>query len=89
VRHHRHPPKRAIAKAALGADETVVLEHVWEAAPLVEGIRACGIELAAIETTVHAVELFDWALRPRMRGVRARGGCVLAEVSAGGVAATV
>jgi 23S rRNA (guanosine2251-2'-O)-methyltransferase len=57
------PPKRAIAKTALGAEETVVWEHVWEAAPLVESFRARGIEIAAIETTVHAVDLFDWAPR--------------------------
>jgi tRNA G18 (ribose-2'-O)-methylase SpoU len=57
------PPKRAIAKTALGAEETVAWEHDWEAAPLVESIRARGIETAAIETTVHAVDLFDWAPR--------------------------
>jgi len=57
------PPKRAIAKTALGAEETVGWEHAWEAAPLVENIRARGVEIAAIETTVHAVDLFDWAPR--------------------------
>jgi 23S rRNA (guanosine2251-2'-O)-methyltransferase len=55
------PPKRAITKTALGAEETVPWEHAWEAAPLVESIRARGVEIAAIETTVHAVDLFDWA----------------------------
>src|SRR5580698_5096334 len=43
------PPKRAIAKTALGAEETVVWEHAWEAAPLLASIRARGIEIAAIE----------------------------------------
>src|SRR5271155_4157512 len=46
------PPKRAIAKTALGAEETVPWEHAWEAAPLVASIRARGVEIAAIETTV-------------------------------------
>jgi tRNA G18 (ribose-2'-O)-methylase SpoU len=57
------PPKRAIAKTALGAEETVPWEHAWEAAPLVESIRARGHEIAAIETAAHAVDLFDWAPR--------------------------
>ena len=57
------PPKRAIAKTALGADETVAWEFAWEPAPLLDAIRARGGELAAIETSVHAVDLFDWAPR--------------------------
>lgn len=58
-----HPPKRAISKTALGADETVTWEFAWEPAPLLDAIRARGCELAAIETTVHAVDLFDWTPR--------------------------
>ena len=58
-----YPPKRAISKTALGAEETVPWEHTWEPLPLVEGLRAAGHEIAAIETTVHAVDLFDWAPR--------------------------
>lgn len=58
-----YPPKRAIAKTALGAEETVPWEHTWEPLPLLASIRARGYELAAIETTVHAVDLFDWAPR--------------------------
>jgi len=54
------PPKRAINKTALGAEETVAWEHAWEAAPLVKSMRNRGYEIAAIETTVHAVDLFDW-----------------------------
>jgi 23S rRNA (guanosine2251-2'-O)-methyltransferase len=57
------PPKHAIAKTALGAEESVAWEHAWDAAPLLETLRGRGYELAAIETTVHAVDLFDW--RPR------------------------
>jgi 23S rRNA (guanosine2251-2'-O)-methyltransferase len=57
------PPKRAISKTALGADETVPWEFSWEPAPIVDTILARGCELAAIETTVHAVDLFDWMPR--------------------------
>jgi 23S rRNA (guanosine2251-2'-O)-methyltransferase len=56
-----HPPKHAISKTALGADETVAWEHAWEPLPVVEELRGRGYELAAIETTTHAVDLFDWA----------------------------
>jgi tRNA G18 (ribose-2'-O)-methylase SpoU len=57
------PPKRAITKTALGAEETVPWEHAGEAGPLAGSLRARGVEIAAIETTVHAVDLFDWAPR--------------------------
>lgn len=54
------PPKKAIAKTALGADQTVPWEHHGEAAAVVDGLHARGYEVAAVETTVHAVDLFDW-----------------------------
>jgi len=57
------PPKHAISKTALGADEVVDWEHYWEPAPVVLGLRSRNYEIAAIETTVHAVDLFDW--KPR------------------------
>jgi 23S rRNA (guanosine2251-2'-O)-methyltransferase len=57
------PPKRAISKTALGAEETVPWEHSWEPDGFVEELRRRGYEIAAIETTVHAVDLFDWAPR--------------------------
>ena len=57
------PPKRAIAKTALGSEETVPWEHAWEALPALQAIRAAGCEIAAIETSVHAVDLFDWTPR--------------------------
>ncbi len=55
-----HPPKRAITKTALGAEETVVWEHDWEPVALVEEMRRRGYEIAAVETAVHAVDLYDW-----------------------------
>jgi tRNA G18 (ribose-2'-O)-methylase SpoU len=55
-----YPPKHAISKTALGADETVPWEHAWEPVPVAQTLRARGYEMAAIETSVHAVDLFDW-----------------------------
>lgn len=57
------PPKRAITKTALGAEESVPWEHTWEPLALVENLRGRGCEIAAVETAVHAVDLFDW--KPR------------------------
>ena len=58
-----HPPQNMISKTALGAEETVVWEHTWQPAGRIAELRAAGFEIAAIETSVHAVDLFDW--RPR------------------------
>ncbi len=58
-----YPPKHAISKTALGAEETVRWQHSWEPAPMVREMRERGYEIAAVETTVHAVDLFDWTPR--------------------------
>ena len=57
------PPKTAISKTALGAEESVAWEHSWEPVPVVEDLRRRGYEIAAIETTLHAVDLYDWTPR--------------------------
>jgi len=57
------PPKRAIAKTALGAEETVSWEYHADAAALARSLHGSDHELAAIETTPHAVDLFDWTPR--------------------------
>jgi tRNA G18 (ribose-2'-O)-methylase SpoU len=57
------PPKRAIAKTALGAEETVPWEHGWDVLPGVRSLSERGYEIAAVETSVHAVDLFDWVPR--------------------------
>jgi tRNA G18 (ribose-2'-O)-methylase SpoU len=57
------PPKSGITKTALGADETVAWEHAWEPWQTLDALRARGVEIAAIETSVHAVDLFDWMPR--------------------------
>jgi len=57
------PPKRAITKTALGAEETVPWDNPGDPCVLVQNLRALSYEIAAVETSVHAVDLFDW--RPR------------------------
>ena len=57
------PPKRAISKTALGAEEAVPWEHAWEPLPVVASLRARNYEIAAVETAVHAVDLFEWQPR--------------------------
>jgi tRNA G18 (ribose-2'-O)-methylase SpoU len=55
-----HPPKKAIAKTALGAEEAVPWEHDWDCVHAAERLRADGYELVAIETGPQAVDLFEW-----------------------------
>ena len=57
------PPKRAITKTALGAEETVAWEHPSDTRALVQHLRQQNYEIAAVETSVHAVDLFDWQPR--------------------------
>src|SRR5437588_584192 len=57
------PPKRAIAKTALGSEETVAWEYHGDPVALAHDLRARNLEVAAIETTPHAVDLFDWQPR--------------------------
>ena len=57
------PPKSGIRKTALGAEERVAWEHSWEPVPVADRLISAGYELAAIETSVHAVDLFDWTPR--------------------------
>lgn len=55
-----HPPQRMISKTALGAEETVRWEHTWNSAAAIAALRDAGHQIAAIETTPHAIDLFDW-----------------------------
>jgi len=55
-----HPPKKAIAKTALGAEETVPWEHEWNAVEMANRLRREGFHLAAIETNPDATDLFEW-----------------------------
>ena len=55
------PPHRAIAKTALGAEQLVSWESSLNAEGYVEVARDGGYEIAAVETSPHAVDLFDWS----------------------------
>jgi len=57
------PPKNAIAKTALGAEERVPWEGSDNALEAASALRSRGYELAALETSVRSVDLFDWTPR--------------------------
>ena len=58
-----YPPQKMITKTALGAEETVAWERTADARGMVLALRARNCEIAAIETSVHAADLFDWQPR--------------------------
>jgi len=57
------PPHTGIAKTALGAEETVPWEYHADPLPLILHLRRQGHEIAAVETSLHAADLFDWQPR--------------------------
>ncbi|HTC87583.1 MAG TPA: TrmH family RNA methyltransferase [Bryobacteraceae bacterium] len=57
------PPHTGIAKTALGAEETVAWEHHADPSGLLLGLRQQGHEIAAVETSLHATDLYDWQPR--------------------------
>jgi 23S rRNA (guanosine2251-2'-O)-methyltransferase len=57
------PPKNAISKTALGAEVRVPWKGIDDPALAVDTLRANGCEIAALETSVHALDLFDWQPR--------------------------
>lgn len=57
-----HPPKKQLSKTALGADEFVPWEHHADAVALARSLEA-RYEIAAVETSVRSVDLFDWTPR--------------------------
>lgn len=54
------PPHAGIAKTALGAEEAVPWEHHADVLALIRTLRQQGCEIAAVETSVHATDLYDW-----------------------------
>jgi tRNA G18 (ribose-2'-O)-methylase SpoU len=58
-----HPPKKALSKTALGAEERVSWVHAWDAVAVLTELQRNDFEIAAIETNIHVLDLFDW--RPR------------------------
>jgi 23S rRNA (guanosine2251-2'-O)-methyltransferase len=60
------PPRKEIAKTALGAEERVSWEGIDDPLALVDRLRSGHgghYEIAAIETSPRAVDLFDWQPR--------------------------
>lgn len=57
------PPKSAISKTALGAEERVSWEHSWDALGFARDLQQRGYEIAAVETSARSVDLFDWVPR--------------------------
>ena len=55
--------RRAIAKTALGADESVAWEYEPTTRAALERFRAAGYEIAVVETAPEALTLFEWTPR--------------------------
>jgi 23S rRNA (guanosine2251-2'-O)-methyltransferase len=55
-----YPPQRMITKTALGAEETVPWQHCPETERTIAELRLANYEIAAIETSAHSIDLFDW-----------------------------
>jgi 23S rRNA (guanosine2251-2'-O)-methyltransferase len=52
--------RRAIAKTALGAEETVAWEYASDTTVALADLRAAGYHTVAVETAADAVDLFEW-----------------------------
>jgi tRNA G18 (ribose-2'-O)-methylase SpoU len=54
------PPKNEISKTALGAEDRVAWEAIDDLPGTLSKLRKDGFEIAAIETSNRAVDIFDW-----------------------------
>lgn len=54
------PPQAGIAKTALGAEQTVPWTHYESGLEAALVYRERGYEIAAVETSVRSVDVFDW-----------------------------
>ena len=54
------PPHAKVAKTALGAETSVDWRGADEGVALVGALQADGYEVAAIETSIRATDLFEW-----------------------------
>ena len=54
------PPKNAIAKTALGAEQRVVWQPVDDLSATLHALWVSDHELAAIETSPRAIDVFEW-----------------------------
>ena len=57
------PADPRIAKTALGAELSVPWTKPADAAAAIDDLRSHGYEIAAIETSLRAVDIFDWQPR--------------------------
>jgi 23S rRNA (guanosine2251-2'-O)-methyltransferase len=55
--------RRAIAKTALGAEDTVRWEYQPDTHAALQSLAAAGYHIAAVETSSDAVNLFEWTPR--------------------------
>jgi tRNA(Leu) C34 or U34 (ribose-2'-O)-methylase TrmL len=55
-----HPPAKSISKTALGSEDRVQWEHSWRPAEVIAKLIQDGIEIAAVETSIDSIDLFDW-----------------------------
>jgi len=53
--------RRAIAKTALGAEDSVAWEYHADAATALRALAASGYHIAIVETSADAIDLFTWA----------------------------
>jgi 23S rRNA (guanosine2251-2'-O)-methyltransferase len=54
------PDEARIAKTALGAERSVPSERCVDGVIALDTLRSRGYQLAAVETSLGAVDLFDW-----------------------------
>lgn len=57
------PPHKGITKTALGAEDRVPWRGTGNSLEAVQMLRTGGLEIAAIETSNRAVDIFDWQPR--------------------------
>jgi 23S rRNA (guanosine2251-2'-O)-methyltransferase len=57
------PPHKGVLKTSLGAEATVAWELTNDPTETVLMLRRRGHEVAVLETSTHAVDLFDWVPR--------------------------
>jgi 23S rRNA (guanosine2251-2'-O)-methyltransferase len=57
------PPKRAITKTALGSELRVPWQPLNDPARGLREMQKQGYEIAAVETSTHGVDLFEWQAR--------------------------
>src|SRR6187397_2937633 len=54
------PAHRGVAKTALGAETTLPWSHVEDSVQMLDSLHRGGWTIAAVETLVPAVDLFEW-----------------------------